>query len=82
MYTCQDSINLLLGYLDGDIPPELAAELREHLAACSPCVEFLNSYQATPGLCREALQAKMPQEVARSLTAFLRARLPRPGGGQ
>ncbi|MCI0570483.1 MAG: zf-HC2 domain-containing protein, partial [Myxococcaceae bacterium] len=68
MYTCQDSINLLLDYLDGEMPAEVSAELREHLAGCSPCVEFVESYRATPGICREALKAKMPPEVARRLT--------------
>jgi anti-sigma factor RsiW len=80
MYTCQDSINLLLDYLDGEMPADVAAELREHLAGCEPCVEFVQSYRSTPGLCRKALQARMPDEVARRLTAFLRSRLPRPGG--
>jgi anti-sigma factor RsiW len=79
MYTCQDSINLLLDYLDGEMPPELSSELREHLAGCEPCVDFLHSYQATPNLCRKALQARMPEDVARSLTNFLRARLPPTG---
>ncbi len=79
MYTCQDAINLLLDYLDGEMPGEVAAELREHLSGCEPCEEFLHSYRATPGLCRQAMRAKMPQEVAQRLTEFLRARLPRNG---
>jgi anti-sigma factor RsiW len=76
MYTCQDSINLLLDYLDGEMAPELAAALREHLEGCEPCVEFLHSYEATPRLCRKALEARMPESVAERLTDFLRARLP------
>ena len=80
MHTCQDSINHLLDYLDGEMSPEMAAALREHMEGCAPCMEFLRSYEATPPLCRKALQAKMPEKVAQRLTDFLRARLP--GCGQ
>ncbi len=52
MYTCKDSINLLLDFLDGEIPPEEAKHLREHLSGCAPCMDFLRTYRATPGLCR------------------------------
>lgn len=75
MYTCKDSINLLLSMLDGELTPEETRQLREHLAGCSPCVDFLRTYRATPGLCRKALAAKMPQEVSARLTEFLRSRI-------
>ncbi|GHG94303.1 zf-HC2 domain-containing protein [Comamonas sp. JC664] len=75
MYNCKDSINLLLEYLDGEMSPEDAQHLREHLRGCSPCVEFLRTYRATPGLCKKALVAKMPKEVSQKLTEFLRSKI-------
>jgi anti-sigma factor RsiW len=75
MYTCKDSINLLQSMLDGELSPEETRHLREHLAGCAPCVDFLRTYRATPGLCRKALAQKMPQEVSAKLTEFLRARI-------
>lgn len=75
MYTCKDSINLLLDYLDGELTPEDTQHLREHLQGCSPCVDFLRTYRATPGLCKKALAQKMPQEMSSKLTEFLRSKI-------
>ena len=75
MYTCKDAINLLLDYLEGEMPPEEAQHLREHLSGCAPCIDFLRTYRATPGLCKRALARQMPQEVSTKLTEFLRARI-------
>jgi anti-sigma factor (TIGR02949 family) len=75
MYTCKDAINLLLEFLDGEMPPEESQHLREHLSGCAPCVDFLRTYKATPGLCRRALAQKMPQEVSARLTEYLRSRI-------
>jgi anti-sigma factor RsiW len=75
MYTCKDSISLLLNFLDGELSQEETQHLREHLQGCAPCVDFLRTYRATPGLCRKALAQKLPQEVSAKLTDFLRARI-------
>lgn len=75
MYTCKDSINLLLDFLDGELTPEDAQHLREHLQGCAPCVDFLRTYRATPGLCKKALAQKMPQEMSTKLTEFLRSKI-------
>ena len=75
MYNCKDSINLLMDYLDGDMEPEEAQHLREHLRGCAPCVDFLRTYKATPGLCKKAMAQRMPQEVAEKLTEFLRSKI-------
>ncbi len=77
MYTCKDSIDLLLEYLDGELSEERRAKLERHLGGCTPCEEFLESYRATPALCRRALVARMPNEVADRLRDFLRAELSR-----
>ncbi|MBX5480783.1 MAG: zf-HC2 domain-containing protein [Myxococcaceae bacterium] len=75
MFRCKDSIHRLLEFLDGDLSPEEHAQLEEHLKWCPPCMEFLRSYKATPGMCRKALAAKMPEELANKLSEFLRNRI-------
>jgi anti-sigma factor RsiW len=75
MYTCKDSIELLRDYLDGELPPEEAKHLEEHLSECPPCVDFLQTYRATPKVCKWALARKMPAELGNRLTEFLRAKL-------
>jgi anti-sigma factor RsiW len=75
MYNCKDSINLLLEFLDGEMSADEAQHLKEHLRGCSPCVDFLRTYRATPGLCKKALAAKMPKEVSEKLTDYLRSKI-------
>jgi anti-sigma factor RsiW len=75
MFTCKDSIHSLLEYVDGELSETQAAALREHLRACPPCVDFLQSYKATPKLARRALVDEMPRELAGKLKAFLRTKL-------
>ena len=72
MHTCKDAIDLLRAYLDGELEQSQKAALEEHLGACAPCVDFVATYRQTPGLCKKALQAKMPEDLANSLSAFLR----------
>lgn len=75
MFNCKESIHRLLDFLEGDLTPEEQAALREHFEGCSPCVEFLETYRATPKLCREHLVRKMPDQMAGKLTDFLRTKL-------
>jgi anti-sigma factor RsiW len=72
MHTCRDAVDVLRAYVDGDLEDSERRELESHLGRCEPCVEFLETYKKTPGLCRKALQAQMPKDLADSLTAFLR----------
>lgn len=72
MTTCQDSLELLLEYADGTLPDDVRARLEAHFSDCTPCEDYLKSYRATPGLCKKALAAKMPDGVAERLKTFLR----------
>ena len=76
MFTCKDSIHSLLEYVDGALTDAQALELQEHLRACTPCVDFMRTYRATPQLARRALVEEMPRELAGKLKAFLRSKLP------
>ena len=72
MFSCKDSMHKLVDFLDGDMTPEEQKHLEEHLAECPPCVDFMETYRATPGLCKKALAQKMPTAVANKLAEFLR----------
>lgn len=82
MSTCRESIHRLLDLLEGDCSPEIERELRQHLAGCHPCEEFLESYKKVPELCKKALVEKMPDEVAEKLKDFLRAKAGVKSGGK
>lgn len=75
MFSCKDSIHHLLDFLDGEMSAEDEKHLEEHLSGCTPCVEFVRTYRATPGLCKRALAKKMPEELSQKLSEFLRQRI-------
>jgi anti-sigma factor RsiW len=75
MFNCKESIDLLVEYLDGNLPADEMRALDQHFEGCPPCVEFLRSYRDTSHLCRHHLSEKMPNEVAHKLTSFLRQRI-------
>lgn len=75
MFSCKDSVNLLMDFLDGELDAAEEAHLREHLEACPPCVDFLRTYRATPGLCRKAVAKQMPAELSTKLTDYLRTKI-------
>lgn len=45
--TCQEAIDFVLSYLDGDLTPEVRAEFDRHLAICTSCAAYLDSYKRT-----------------------------------
>jgi hypothetical protein len=74
--SCQRAYDLLFDYLEGSLPETESAAVREHFKLCPPCLEFLESYRKTPGLCRTALERETPPQVTEKLLDFLRKKLP------
>ncbi len=75
MYSCKDSVHLLLEYLDGTLSCEVREQLEAHLGECPACEHYLSNYKATPKLCRDSLIAEMPAALSRQLQDFLRNQL-------
>ena len=44
MKKCSELIQDIHGYLDGEIAPELCAEIEKHLGDCHDCRSYVNSY--------------------------------------
>lgn len=74
--TCRDVLALLTGYMDGDLPQAVAADLTRHLEGCAACGRFLDSLKTTRSAVRRLRCDQVPEEVHERLRAFLRA----PGG--
>ena len=77
--TCKECIDLLLDYVEGELPLDVRSRLEVHMGGCELCDAFLKTYKATPGLCRKALAAKMPDDIAKRLTDFLRVEMQKDG---
>ena len=75
--TCQDCIDLMLDFVEGDLPEDVRLKLEEHLGGCQPCEDFLSTYRVTPSVCRRAMVRDMPESVSLKLHQFLREELGR-----
>jgi anti-sigma factor RsiW len=70
--TCRETIELLMDYLEGKLPPEDQEALKGHFANCPPCLAFVRSYQETPRIFRVATEVAIPTEVEKRLEEFLK----------
>ena len=71
---CQSGVELLMDYLEGELPADVRADLEAHVSGCPRCVAFLESYRQTPRILRDAMTAAMPARLEDSLMSFLRQR--------
>ena len=72
MINCHELIEFCLDYLEGELPHDEEVGFRRHLAQCTDCVAFFETYRKTPELSREALSAQIPVSVKESVRSFLR----------
>ena len=68
---CKEGIDLLVDYLEGELPPEQAKELDAHFTGCPPCLDFLDEYRASTELGKKAIVEEMPAALAEKLSEFL-----------
>lgn len=71
---CRNGVDVLLDYLEGELPALLRDSIDAHVASCEKCTAFVKSYQATPRIVREATHIMPPADLGDSLMAFLRQR--------
>ncbi len=71
-HTCQQLVELLCDYLEGDLPQEEKEELDLHMRECEPCMAFLNTYRTTSQICKSLRPEDIPREMRERLEAFLK----------
>jgi anti-sigma factor RsiW len=80
MLTCQELVNFLMDYLDGQLPPDQRRRFEEHLNVCPPCVAYVQNYRSTVTLSRRLAEHpldRVPDSVPEELVqAILSARPP------
>lgn len=75
--SCPELVAFLDDYVAGTLPADVATGFERHLAGCSACVAYANTYRETVRLGREAYcaSAELPPEVPEELVeAILGAR--------
>jgi anti-sigma factor RsiW len=75
---CASGVELLMDYLDGAVTDDVRAALDAHVAGCRRCQAFVEGYRATPEILRRATAVKLPEDLASSLLAAVRARAASP----
>lgn len=78
---CQDCVDLLADYIDGELSDDRASALETHLSRCMPCITFVRTYKATSHVCRKKLAREMPDELVSTLQQFLSNQIPGFGAG-
>lgn len=68
---CKEVFALLSDYLDLELPPEACEQIKNHLAGCAPCVEFVESLRKTVALCRSYGPNVMPKPLSEEARAEL-----------
>jgi anti-sigma factor RsiW len=74
--SCRHCVDHLLEYLEGTLPPEEEKAMDQHIAACPPCIDFVEQYRGSSRLCQRAIAGDMPDELASRLEEFLHKKLP------
>jgi RNA polymerase sigma-70 factor (ECF subfamily) len=70
---CPDVVNLLSRRLEGDIKPEVCAEMEQHLAGCEACRGACDSLRETLAMCRALPTPQVPPRVQEALRRALKA---------
>ena len=71
---CASGVELLMEYLEGNLPADVRAALDEHVTGCPRCAAFVASYRDTPRILREAYAVTFPPALEESFRAFLRTK--------
>jgi anti-sigma factor RsiW len=71
---CTDFLAKLTDYFDGQIDPDLLAEVKQHLGTCHHCEVVVNTTRQTIDIYRGQKQYDFPEELATRLRAAVMAR--------
>jgi anti-sigma factor RsiW len=72
---CHQLQQLLVDYIDGGLPPEIAKEFEKHLEDCKPCLSFIKTYEAAIKITKKIEPSQMPQELKDKLKSFVLEKL-------
>jgi len=73
--TCQEIVEFLMAYLDGELEQETRSTFEKHVGLCPPCEDYLRSYQEAIRLGKVCEAEDAPVDVPdRLVQAILAAR--------
>lgn len=72
-FDCKAIFAMISDYIDAELPPATCEEIAHHIAACGPCVEFVESLKKSIELCRHTSFEDQPSPLPEEARAHLRA---------
>jgi anti-sigma factor RsiW len=76
MLACRQVVELVTGYLEGDLPDAVRADVERHLRACPPCVTYLEQMRLTARALRDVSVGAISSDVRAELVSAFRTMLP------
>lgn len=73
--SCKNTLIQLSDFLDGELDPALAEELKKHLAACDDCRVVVDTTRQTIQLYCNAEPIPLPEDVEKRLQQALARKL-------
>lgn len=77
--TCREFADFIMGYLDGELAPDVLAPFERHLSRCPNCHTYLAQYQATVAAGKSAfaddgavVPSDVPEELIQAILASRR----------
>ena len=71
MLTCEEILNLLSEYVDGELSPDLCEAIERHMAECRDCYLVVDSLRKTLVLYHRLDPPDMPRDVETRLFRVL-----------
>ena len=71
---CTDFLAKLTDFFDGQIEPDLLAEVKEHLGTCHHCEVVVNTTRKTIDIYRHEQPYEFPEELSNRLRSAIMAR--------
>ena len=69
---CKEHLGCLSDYVDGELDPELCAELERHMAECGDCRVVVDTLRKTVSLYRSYGHEDLPPDAKERLYAVLK----------
>lgn len=72
-FKCQECVDLLTDYLEGNLDPKVHGKLDEHLSGCAPCINFVRSFEKSTTMLHllKEQRVDVPTDVQARLKSFL-----------
>ncbi len=73
-FKCQECVELLTDYLEGNLAHDVESRLDEHLSGCAPCINFVQSFRKSTTMTQQLReqQVDVPMDVQQRLKSFLK----------